>query len=36
MKHVVLAPGRNRHSEAERKRQFRAIKKNQCTSFSFL
>lgn len=33
---VVLAPGRNRHSEAERKRQFRAIKKNQCTSFSFL
>ena len=33
---MMLAPGRNRHSEAERKRQFRAIRKNQCTSFSFL
>ena len=27
--YILLAPGRNLHSEAERKRQFRAIRKNQ-------
>ena len=32
----LLASGRNRHSEAERNRQFRSERKNQCTSFSFL
>ena len=33
---IMLASGRNRHSEAERNRQFRSERKNQCTSFSFL
>ena len=35
-KEVMLTPGRNRHSEAERNRQFVAERKSQCISYSFL